>query len=401
MATVNAPRRKRPEGMVRSWLGMLGRFLFCESLLTFSSPHVRDANSVQRVWNHFVVASLPAWLIGIWSVGRQANLGIAQLHLEVAPGWRGRLLQHAGIGLDAFNARDCVAHGLLWFLPIFVTALTVTAFWEALFARIRERRPDEGLLVAAWFFALLLPASAPLYQVGLGMTFGIVVGKLIYGGSGRYLINPALLGLAFLIFSYPSLISGLGAWVPVHGYDQPTVLELVSEEGGLNAIAAADYSWWQLFLGDRPGAFGTTSILGVLLGALFLIHTGTASWKVMLGCLIGLAGAVLVFNTRGRGNPMFGLPLHWHLVLGGFAFAAVFLATDPVAGAITNPGRWGYGLLVGVLSAVIRNLNPSYFEDVMFAILLASVFSPLIDSAVIALNIRRRRLRLKGADGEQ
>jgi len=401
MAAVNAPRRKPPQGLIASWVGMIDRFLFSSGAVTASGPHIRDANNVQRVWNYFVIASLPAWLVGLWSVGRQINLAIAQLHLEAVPGWRGRMLGHAGVGLDAFSAQDCLVHGLLWFLPIFLTALSVGAFWEALFARMRHRQPDEGLLVTAWFFALLMPASAPLWQVGLGMTFGIVVGKLIYGGSGRYLINPALLGLAFLVFSYPTLISGMGAWVPIEGYDQPTVMELVSEEGGIKAIAAADYGWWQLFLGDRPGALGTTSILGILLGAIFLIHTGTGSWKVMLGAFTGLALTVLLLNAIGRGGPLFAMPVHWHLVLGGFAFASVFLATDPVAGAITGPGRWAYGLLVGVLSAVIRNASLSYFEDVMFAILLASVFSPLIDFAVIELNIRKRRLRLKGADGEQ
>jgi len=179
------------------------------------------------------------------------------------------------------------------------------------------------------------------------------------------------------------------------------VLELVAEEGGLKVIAAVDYSWLQLFIGDRPGAIGTTSILGVLLGAVFLLYTGSASWRVMLGSLIGLMLAVLVFNAKAQGNILFAIPIHWHLVLGGFAFAAVFLATDPVAGAITNPGRWGYGLLVGMVSMLIRNTNPSYYEDVIFAILLASMFAPLIDFAVTELNIRRRRLRLQGTADEQ
>jgi Na+-transporting NADH:ubiquinone oxidoreductase subunit B len=240
----------------------------------------------------------------------------------------------------------------------------------------------------------------PLYQVGLGMTFGIVIGKLIYGGSGRYLVNPALLGLAFLVFSYPSLLFGPGAWVPVGGYDQPTVLELVAEEGGLKVIAAVDYSWFQLFIGDRPGAIGTTSILGALLGAIFLLYTGMASWRVMLGSLIGLMLTVLVFNANAQSNTLFEIPIQWHLVLGGFIFATVFLATDPVAGAITDTGRWGYGLMVGIFCIVIRNTNPSYYDDVMFAILLASMFSPLIDFAVIELNIRRRLQRMQGAAGE-
>jgi Na+-transporting NADH:ubiquinone oxidoreductase subunit B len=247
----------------------------------------------------------------------------------------------------------------------------------------------------------MMPASAPLYQVGLGMTFGIVVGKLIYGGSGRYLVNPALLGLAFLVFSYPSLLFGEGAWVPVAGYDQPSVLELVIEEGGVGVIAAVDYSFWQIFLGDRPGAPGVVSSLGALLGALFLIWTGMASWRVMLGALIGLLAASLLFNQFAGGNVMFAVPWYWQMVLGGYLFGVVFLATDPVAGPMTDPGRWGFGLLVGALTVLIRVSNPSYYEGVMFAILLASMFSPLIDFVVTEMNIRRRRLRLLGASREQ
>ncbi len=400
MAAERYPRRKRHPGLIGSLFSMADRFLYSSSAITRSGAHIRDANSVQRLWNYFVIASLPAWLIGLWSLGRQINLAIAQLQFDTVPGWRGWLLERAGIGFDAFSMVDCVAHGLLWFLPIFLVALTVGALWEALFATLRRKRLDEGLLAIAWFFALLVPATTPLHQVGLGMTFGIVIGKLIYGGSGRYLINPALLGLAFLVFSYPSLLFGAGAWVPVHGYDQPTVLELVTEEGGLKVIAALDYTWWQLFIGDHPGAIGTTSILGALLGAMFLIYTGMASWRVMLGALIGLLATVLVFNALAQGNTLYALPWYWHVVLGGFAFGVVFLATDPVAGAMTDPGRWAYGLLVGVLTIVIRNTNPSSYEGVMFAILLASMFSPLIDFVVTERNIRRRRNRLQGAAGE-
>ena len=185
-----------------------------------------------------------------------------------------------------------------------------------------------------------MPASAPLYQVVLGMSFGIVVGKLIYGGSGRYLVNPALLGMAFLVFSYPSLLFGQGAWVPVAGYDQPSVLELVNEEGGVRVIAAVGYDFWQIFLGDRLGAVGAVSSLGAVLGALFLIWTGMASWRVILGALIGLAATSLLFNSIAADNVLFATPWYWQMVLGGYLFGVVFLATDPVAGPMTDPGRW-------------------------------------------------------------
>lgn len=381
-------------GIYRSLLTMMDRFLWSPAMVTRSGPHIRDANSVQRLWNYFVLASLPAWLIGTWSLGHQTNLAIADFQLESVPGWRAWLLSQSGIGFDASSIMGCFTHGLLYFLPIFIVALLVGTFWQALFAIVRKRQPDEGLLVIAWFLALMMPATAPMYQVAMGMTFGIVVGKLIYGGSGRYLVNPALLGMAFLVFSYPALF-GVGAWVPLDGYDQPTVLELVTEEGGLKVVSAVGYSYWQLLIGDKPGAVGVVSSLGAIVGALFLIWSGMASWRIMLGALIGLVGAALIFNAIAPGHDLFAVPWYWQLVMGGFLFAVVFLATDPVAGPTTDPGRWGFGLLVGVLTLLIRAANPSYYEGVMFAILLASMFSPLIDFVVTEMNIRRRNLRLE------
>jgi Na+-transporting NADH:ubiquinone oxidoreductase subunit B len=388
------------KAFARSLASMLDGFMWSSNTVTRSAPHVRDANSVQRLWNYFVIATIPAWLIGLWSLGHQTNLAIADFQLIDVPGWRAWLLNRFGFGFDAFSLLDCFAHGLLYFLPVFIVALLVGAFWEALFATVRKKPVDEGLLVMAWLFALLLPATVPLYQVALGMTFGIVVGKLIYGGSGRYLVSPALLALAFLVFSYPTLLFGEGAWVPVAGYDQPTVLELVTDEGGLQVVAAVDYNYWQLFLGDRPGAVGVVSTLGALLGALFLVLTGMASWRVMLGSLAGLVVVALISNALAPGIGLFAVPWYWQFILGGFVFGTVFIATDPVAGPMTDAGRWGFGILVGALTMLIRLVNPAYYEGVMFAILLASVFSPLIDFAVCELNIRRRKLRLQGAGDE-
>jgi Na+-transporting NADH:ubiquinone oxidoreductase subunit B len=363
--------------------------------LTPSAPHVRSDGSVQAYWNAFVIASLPAWLAGLWSIGHQANLAIAQLQLRELPGWRATILEHAGIGFEAGNVFACFVHGLLWFLPVFITALIAGAVCQALFARIRQRPPDDGLLYIAWFFSLLMPATVPLYQVVLGMAFGVIMGKLIFGGSGRYLFNPALLGAAFLVFSYPGLVFGEGAWVPVPGYDQPTILELLIDEGGFGVVTALDYHWLQLFLGNQPGSFGTTSVLAILLGAVWLTFIGVASWRVILGSFAGLTCTVLLFNFLGAENPLFEIPWYWHAVLGGFAFASVFIATDPVAGALTSSGRWGYGILVGVFTVIIRLANPSYYEGVMFAILLASTFSPLIDHAVVARHVHLRKLREK------
>lgn len=374
---------------------MMNRFFYSAAATTGSGPHVRDANSVQRFWNYFVIASLPAWLIGLWNLGHQTNIAIVDLRLTEMPGWRVSIMNYLEIGFDPDVVSACMLHGLLYFVPIFLVALLTGAFWQALFSVVRGKPLDDGLLYCVWFFSLIVPATTPLQSVMLAMTFGIVVGKLIYGGSGRYLVNPALLGLAFLVFSYPTLIFGEGAWVPVTGYDQPTVLELVSDEGGVDVIDAVGYTWWQLFVGDRPGPVGVTSVLGTVIGAIFLIITGMASWRVILGALIGMLVTVMLFNTIAPDNPMFSITWYWHLVMGGFMFGVVFIATDPVAGATTNPGRWGFGLLVGVLTILVRVTNPSYYEGVMFAILLASLFSPLFDFVVAERNIRRRARRLE------
>jgi Na+-transporting NADH:ubiquinone oxidoreductase subunit B len=373
---------------------LLRRFVFSSSAVTRSAPFIRDATSVQRIWNFFVVASLPSWVIGLWSLGHQTNLAIADFSLAEVPGWRAWLLVETGVGFDPWNVMACIAHGALYFVPIFLVALLVGAFWESLFAAFRRKPLDEGLLYIAWFYALMMPAAAPLYQVAHGMAFGIVIGKLIYGGSGRYLVNPALLGIAFLVFSYPGLMFGMGAWVPVAGYDQPTALELVSEEGGLAVLAAVDYHFGQLFLGDQPGAVGVVSVLGAVMGALFLVWTGVASWRVIAGAVGGLIAVSLIGNSLAPDHHMLSIPWHWQALLGGFAFATVFIATDPVAGPMTDAGRWGLGLMVGALTVLIRVGSVSSYESVIFAILLASLFSPLVDYVVTERNVRRRRNRL-------
>ncbi len=385
-------------GMRRNLTVMKDRFFWSSKRSTIAGPHIRDASNVQRVWNYFVIASLPTWLIGTWSLGHQTNQAIADFGLERVPGWRAGLLSQFGIGFDAFNAVACFLHGLLYFLPIFGLALIVGAFWQALFAKLRNTEPDEGLLVIAWLFALLMPATAPMYQVAVGMTFGIVVGKLIYGGSGRYLFNPALLGMAFLVFSYPTLMYGENPWVPVEGYDEPTVLELVGEEGGISVIPSVGYSFWGMFLGDQPGPIGVVSSLGALLGALFLMWTGVASCRLMAGAVVGVIVTATLFNAIAPGNELFAVPWYWQMVMGGIVFGIVFIATDPVAGPMTNPGRWAFGLIVGALTVTIRATNPAYHEGVVFAILLASVFSPLIDYVATERNIQRRLRRQRVYD---
>jgi Na+-transporting NADH:ubiquinone oxidoreductase subunit B len=389
----------REEGEHPAWRGafqLLDRFLYSSPAKTTSAPHVRDANNTQRLMNNFVIATLPCWLIGLWNLGEQANLAMLQIGMGAAPGWRGALLDSLGVGYDPFNPVACLLHGLMYFLPIFLVALLTGTFWEAVFANQRRRPVDEGLLSIAWLYTLILPATAPLYQVALGMTFGMVVGKGIFGGTGRYLVSPAMLGLAFLTFSYSNLLFGQGAWIPVPGYDEPTTIELAVEEGGVPALLSVGYTWKQLFLGNQPGPLGVTSVLGCLIGAIYLIVAGTASWRIMLGSFLGMVGTVVLLNNLGPADsPLFSVPWTWHLVMGGWAFGTVFLATDPVAAATTNPGRWGFGILVGALTILIRITNPSYYEGIIFAILLASIFSPLFDYVAVERNIKRRRERLE------
>ncbi|MGI9342060.1 MAG: NADH:ubiquinone reductase (Na(+)-transporting) subunit B [Gammaproteobacteria bacterium] len=378
----------------RALIEILDRFVFSTGATTVAAPHVRDGNNVQRLFNTFIIATLPCWLIGLWNVGLQTSLEMAELGLATLPGWRGEVLEAIGVDYDAGSLIDCFTIGLLYFLPIFVVTLVVATFWDVVFSTVRRRSLDEGMLATVWLFALIMPANAPLLRVAFGITFGYVVGKAIYGGSGRYLVCPALLGFVFLLFAYPDLMFGETAWIPVPGVERTPPVELAAA-GGIEAVLREGYSLWDLFIGQRPGAIGTPSVLGCLLGAVYLVFSGAASWRIMLGALAGMIGTVLLFNgIASDGDVLFEIPWTWHLVIGGFAFGVVFFATDPVTAAMTNPGRWFYGALVGVLTIVIRVTNPSYNEGVLFAVLLASLFSPVIDFVFVEMNARRRRRRL-------
>jgi Na+-transporting NADH:ubiquinone oxidoreductase subunit B len=383
----------------RASFQLLDRFLYSSPATTSGTVHVRDTGNVQCLLNNFVIASLPCWLIGLWNTGEQTNLAMQLTGTAMLPGWRGELLGLLGFSYDPLNIGACLFVGLLFFVPIFLVALATGAFWEILFAQKRSKPVDEGLLSIAWIFCLILPATTQPFEVALGMTFAIVVGKAVFGGTGRYLVNPSLLGVCFLVFSYPDRVFGPDSWIPVPGYDEATTIELVVEEGGVNALLAVDYSWLQLFIGNQPGPMGAMSILGCMLGALYLLITGSASWRIMAGSAAGLIGTVLVMNAIGGDTPLYSVPWYWHLVIGGWAFGTVFVATDPVAAAVTNAGRWSFGILVGVLTVIVRVTNPAYYDGVIFAILLACIFSPLIDYFVVARNIRRRRIRQEQARG--
>ncbi|MCE8534623.1 RnfABCDGE type electron transport complex subunit D [Ruegeria pomeroyi] len=355
---------------------------------------MRDANNIHRLLNRFVLASLPCWFIGMWNVGEQISVGMALAGIESLPGWRYELITGLGLPVDPENILACWLYGFLYFLPLLLAALIVGVFWEVTFAAGRNRPLDEGVVSIAWLFTLILPPTAGFFHVLYGMTAAMVLGKGIFGGTGRYLVSPPILGICVLFLSYTSVLHGPEVWIPLAGYQEPTTLELAILEGGVQALTSVDYSWWLLFFGNQPGPFGVTSALGCLIGAAYLILTGTASWRIMAGSLVGLVVTVsLIQFLASDQNAALSVPWYWHMVLGGWAFGTVFLATDPIAAATTRTGRWVFGILVGVVTVVVRLTNPAYFEGVVFAILLASIFAPLCDHFVVERNIARRRAR--------
>jgi len=286
----------------------------------------------------------------------------------------------------------------LYFLPIYIVTLVVGGFWEILFAVVRNHEVNEGFLVTSWLFVATLPATIPLWQVALGISFGIVIGKEVFGGTGKNFLNPALVGRAFLFFAYPAEISGEAIWVAVDGYSGATPLALAAG-GGVQALAEAGISWSDAFIGTIQGSLGEVSALACLLGAVFLVYTGIASYRIMLGVVIGLSVTVYLLSLlNGDVGAVYQTPWYWHLVLGGVAFGLVFMATDPVSASMTNTGKWIYGVLIGFVTALIRVVNPAYTEGVMIAILFGNVFAPLIDYFVIQANIRRRRRRFAQSD---
>ena len=369
---------------------MVDTLLYTPADVTRDAPHVRDAMDLKRLMIFVVLAVTPAALVGIYNTGYQANLAMAQLGLNTVPGWRGDLLGLFGIGLSAHSVWACLAHGLLYFVPVYVTTLVAGGLWEVLFATVRNHEVNEGFLVTSMLFALTLPPTIPLWQVAIGISFGVVIGKEVFGGTGKNFLNPALAGRAFLFFAYPGDMSGDAVWTAVDGYTGATPLALAAA-GGLPELHIHGITWAQAFLGQIAGSLGETSTLACLLGAGMLVITRVASWRIMAGVMLGMIATSLLFNSISSDtNPMFAMPWYWHLVLGGYAFGMVFMATDPVSAAMTDTGRWIFGALIGVMVTLIRVVNPGFPEGMMLAILFANVFASLIDWFVVQANIRRR-----------
>ncbi len=381
-------------------------FLYTPGDVTARASHVRDGLNLKRMMITVVVALFPCVLMALWNTGYQANTVMAARNLAEAGGWRGAIIAALGAHYDPGSIWDCLVHGAVYFLPIYVVTMAVGGAWEALFSCVRGHDITEGFLVTGLLFPLTLPPTIPLWQVALGASFGVVIGKEIFGGVGKNFLNPALTGRAFLYFAYPAFMTGDKVWntavATVDGLSAATPLTKLASSApgsGMEVVNNAangglNISWAEAFLGNIPGSMGETSTLACLIGAAFLIITGIGSWRIMAGLLIGAFGLAWIFYGIGSDtNPMYAMPPYWHLTVGGFAFGMVFMATDPVSAAMTQTGQWAYGALIGVMTILIRVINPAFPEGIMLAILFGNVVAPLIDWCVLQLNIRRRRRR--------
>jgi Na+-transporting NADH:ubiquinone oxidoreductase subunit B len=359
------------------------------------------------------MATFPAMFFGMWNAGNQA-LTVLQLAAakgatpEMAiEGWRFWVV-NTFANFDAANWWSSFLYGATYFVPIYVVTFIVGGFWEVLFAIKRGHEVNEGFFVTSVLFALICPPTVPLWQVALGISFAVVIGKEVFGGTGKNFINPALAGRAFLFFAYPAFMSGDTVWTAVSadlwkqgidGFSGATALGQ-AKLGGIDAMmhvtsqGLVPLTWWDAFWGFKPGSVGEVSTFAILLGAVVLLATQIASWRIMAGVMIGMIATSLLFNSIGSAtNPMFATPWYWHFVLGGFAFGMVFMATDPVSASMTNAGKWVFGIFIGLMVVLIRVVNPAYPEGMMLAILFGNLCAPLIDYFVMQANIKRRALR--------
>ncbi|MEF1226866.1 NADH:ubiquinone reductase (Na(+)-transporting) subunit B [Vibrio fortis] len=366
--------------------------------------HVRDSIDLKRIMIMVWLATFPAMFWGMYNVGHQAVMGLsatysgAELLAVIEGNWR---LAWAFGSAEALTSSGWLSQmwlGALYFLPVYATVFVVGGFWEVLFAIVRKHEVNEGFFVSSVLFALILPPTIPLWQAALGITFGIVVAKEIFGGTGRNFLNPALAGRAFLYFAYPANMSGGLVWVAADGYSGATPLSQWYEGGNsalMNNMTGESISWMDAFIGNIPGSMGEVSSLLIMLSGLALIVMKIASWRIVAGVIVGLVATSSLLNLIGsETNAMFSMPFYWHFVLGGVAFGTFFMATDPVSAAFTNKGKWAYGILIGVMTIGIRVLNPAYPEGIMLAILFANLFAPLFDFIVREGNIKRRNRRM-------
>lgn len=363
--------------------------LYTTGKTTKSGSHVRDVLDLKRMMMIVVIALIPAVLMALYNTGYQTNLALTELGKQSADGWRGLLMSSLGFTVDPHSLWNNVILGGLFFFPVYITTLIFGGAWEVLFAIVRKHEISEGFFVTSLLFPMIVPPNIPLWEVAIGISFGVVIGKEVFGGVGMNILNPALTGRAFLFFAYPVEISGDKVWVAVDGFSQATPLAQFAD-----TAMHVSHSWLDSFLGFIPGSMGETSTLAILIGAFILIITGIGSWRIMLSIVIASVATVLLMNLIGSdSNPMFGLSPIWHLVLGGYAFGTVFMATDPVSAAFTKGGKILYGALIGFLVILIRVINPAFPEGMMLAILFGNVFAPVLDRIYLNKNIKRRAAR--------
>ncbi|WP_296058273.1 NADH:ubiquinone reductase (Na(+)-transporting) subunit B [uncultured Amphritea sp.] len=360
--------------------------------VTKTAAHVRDAVDLKRMMILVWMCTFPAVLFGLYNVGLQANTAMATLGITEPSTWQGGLTAL----FTSFNPDslwDNIIHGAMYWLPIYLTTFIVGGFWEVLFAMKRGHEVNEGFFVTSILFALILPPTIPLWQVALGISFGVVIGKEVFGGTGKNFLNPALTGRAFLFFAYPAQMSGDAIWTAVDGFSGATPLGLAAA-GGVDAILAQNITWFDAFIGTIQGSVGEVSTFAVALGGAVLLIAKVAAWRIVAGVFLGMTVMATLFNIIGSDtNSMFALPFYWHMVLGGFAFGMFFMATDPISASMTNTGKWVFGALIGVMVVLIRVVNPAFPEGMMLAILFGNLFAPLIDNFVVQANIKRRALR--------
>ncbi len=381
--------------------------LFSSGKVTTGNTHVRDYIDLKRIMIIVFFAVFPAMIYGWFNVGDQTIMALSTMDngAEVAStsyalfsaDYHYAIVQMLGGSLGA-DAGVCSKFliGFVYFLPIYITVFVVGAFWEVLFCLVRGHEVNEGFFVTSILFALIVPPTIPLWQAALGITFGVVIGKEVFGGTGRNFMNPALTGRAFLFFAYPANISGTNCWVPVDGFSGATPLAQWAEggEAALVNTLGEKITWMDAFIGNIPGSLGEGSTLMIILGAVMIVGLGIASWRIMAGILLGAFLCSSIFNAVGSDtNYMFSMTFIWHLVLGGFAFGTVFMATDPVSSSFTEGGKWAFGILIGVMVVLIRTVNPAYPEGMMLAILFANCWAPLFDYLATNRNIKRRLAR--------
>ncbi|CNK84990.1 NADH:ubiquinone reductase (Na(+)-transporting) subunit B [Yersinia aleksiciae] len=377
---------------------------YTQGKVTPGASHVRDAIDLKRMMILVWLAVFPAMFWGMYNVGAQAIPALNQLYSGaelqqiIASDWHYQLAHMLGgsFAPDAGWISKMVL-GAAYFLPIYAVVFLVGGFWEVVFSIVRKHEINEGFFVTSILFSLIVPPTLPLWQAALGISFGVVIGKEIFGGTGRNFLNPALAGRAFLFFAYPAQISGDLVWTAADGFSGATPLSQWTVNGShslLNTVTHQPITWMDAFLGNIPGSIGEVSTLMILIGGAIILFARVASWQIVAGVMLGMIATACLFNWIGSDtNPLFAMPWYWHLVLGGFAFGMVFMATDPVSASFTNTGKWWYGGLIGAMCVLIRVINPAYPEGMMLAILFANLFAPLFDYVVVQANIKRRKAR--------